>query len=74
MIFVLLFSHCAVHGFERAAYNVIEGSTLAATFSIDVKGRTGIPGAVIGTVTSERGTARKILLEILLGMWIIAEG
>ena len=41
---------------------MIEGSTLAATFSIDVKGETRLLGAVTGTVTSEPGTARKRLL------------
>ena len=64
-IFVLMSpssSLCAVHGFVRASYNVIEGDTLATTFSLNVKGRTVLLGAVTGTATSEAGTARKILL------------
>ena len=57
------FSRCAVHGFERASYSVIEGSILAVRFSLNVKGETTLLGAVTGGITSQAGgTSRKFLL------------
>ena len=50
-------SHCVVHGFKKVSYDVMEDSTLATTFSLNVKGTTALLGAVTGEVTSQPGTA-----------------
>ena len=56
----------AVHGFERASYEVTEDANLGTTFSLDVKGETSLVGAVTGIITSEAaGTSRKLLLHNL---------
>ena len=60
---LMSFSLCAVHGFERASYSVIEGNILIARFSLNVKGETTLLGAVTGEITSQAGgTSRKFLL------------
>ena len=60
----LFLSLSAVHGFASASYNVIEDTNLATTFSLNVKGRTTLVGAVAGVVTSQAGgTSRKLLLH-----------
>ena len=64
IIFSLLLSLCAVHGFDKESYNVTEDSSLATTFSLNVKGETTLLGAVAGEVISlAGGTARKLMLH-----------
>ena len=63
----LLLSLCAVHGFDKASYNVIEGSNSETKFSLNVKGETTLLGAVTGEINSQAGgTTRKLMLIILL--------
>ena len=50
-----------VHGFASASYSVIEGSILDTTFFLNVKGETGLQGAVTGVINSRAGgTSRKL--------------
>ena len=57
---------CAVHGFQRASYSVIEGEKLDAIFSLNVKGETTLLGSVAGIIISRAGgTTRKLLLHDL---------
>ena len=55
---------------------MIEDSTLATTFSLNVKGTTALLGAVTGEVTSQPGTACSKLLvhnpEGLPGLWKVS--
>ena len=46
-----------VHGFASAVYNVEEGKGLDTVFELNVKGTTVLPLAVLGTITSEKGSA-----------------
>lgn len=46
-----------VHGFASAVYNVEEGERLDTVFELNVKGVTNLPLVILGTITSERGSA-----------------
>ena len=46
-----------VHGFANASYAVEEGEILDTTFELNVKGTTSLALVILGTITSERGTA-----------------
>lgn len=46
-----------VHGFASAVYNVEEGKRLDTVFALNVKGTTTLPLAVLGMITSEKGSA-----------------
>ena len=46
-----------VHGFANASYDVKEGGFLNTTFKLNVKGTTSLALVILGTITSEAGTA-----------------
>ena len=49
-----------VHGFTNASYDVMEGGILQTTFQLNVKGNTLLQTLpILGTITSEQGTASK---------------
>lgn len=64
---IYIFFLLIVHGFDKAVYNVMEGSKAVMNFKVNVKGTTekDLKLALFGTVTSEKVTAGTCFLDIM---------
>lgn len=65
---IYIFFLLIVHGFDKAVYDVMEGSKAVMNFTVNVKGtpkERDLKLALFGTVTSENVTAGTCFLDIM---------